>query len=82
MTLNIPEGILEQAGLTEREVLIELACRLFDAEKLGKGLAARMCGLKRIEFEEELRKRKLAVYHTSLEEYEREMGRVSDRKAG
>jgi predicted HTH domain antitoxin len=82
MTINIPDDILHRAGLTEREVLIELACRLFDAERLGKGLAARMCGLERIEFEEELRKRKLAVYHTSLEDYEREMGAERGRRAG
>ena len=73
---------MKRAGLTEREVLIELACWLFDSEKLGKGLAARLCGLKRIEFEEELRKRKLAVYHTSLEAYEEDMRGSASRRAG
>jgi hypothetical protein len=34
MTITIPDDILRDAGLTEREALIELACRLYDAEKI------------------------------------------------
>jgi predicted HTH domain antitoxin len=80
MTLNIPEGILEQAGLTEREVLIELACRLFDADKLGKSAAARLCGMDRTAFEFELDKRKLPLYHMTDEDWE--IDQKSARKAG
>ncbi|HYE60687.1 MAG TPA: UPF0175 family protein [Phycisphaerales bacterium] len=70
MTINVPDDILKQAGVTERDLLIELACRLFDAEKLVKADAARLCGLDRPAFENELHKRRLPLYHTSLEDYE------------
>lgn len=72
MTISIPEDILREAGLTERDALIEFACRLFDAERLSKSGASRMCGLNRPEFEAELRRRKLAVYRTTLAEYEQD----------
>ena len=34
MPVIIPDETLKQAGLTEKEALIEIACRLFDADKL------------------------------------------------
>ena len=33
-TINIPDDLLKEAGLDEREALVEFACRLFDAGKL------------------------------------------------
>ena len=72
MTLSIPDDILKSAGLTEADAIIEFACRLFDAGRLAKAPAARLCGLERTEFEAELAKRNLAVYRTTLEEYEQD----------
>jgi predicted HTH domain antitoxin len=72
MTFDLPDEILQQAGLaTERDVRIELACRLFDADKLPKWPACQLCGLTRPEFEAELHKRGLAVVHIT-EEYMRQ----------
>ena len=34
MPVVISDEFLRQVGLSEREMLIEIACRLFDAEKL------------------------------------------------
>ena len=34
MPVIIPDETLKQAGLTEKEALIEIAWRLFDADKL------------------------------------------------
>ena len=34
MPVIIPDEILKQAGMTEHEALIEIACRLFAADKL------------------------------------------------
>jgi predicted HTH domain antitoxin len=79
MTLTIPDDILQRAGLTEREVLIELACRLFDAERIGKGEATTLCRLSRVEFEAELIKRNLDVYHMTDEDWDIEQ---QARKAG
>jgi predicted HTH domain antitoxin len=69
MTLFIPDDILTEAGLSEREALIEFACRLYDAGKLPKEAATRLCGLARTAFERELHLRGLPLYHTSVEEY-------------
>lgn len=69
MTVNIPDDILKAAGLTERGVLVELACRLFDADRLDFNSAARLAGLSRVELERELLARGLAIVHYSAEEY-------------
>ncbi|MBY0261658.1 MAG: UPF0175 family protein, partial [Phycisphaerales bacterium] len=70
MCLLIPDDILKQAGLSEREALIEIACRLFDAERLEFNDAMRLAGLERVGFEAELRARGLAVTHYTQEDYE------------
>ena len=33
-TLHIPDEVSKEAGLTEQEALVELACRLFDAGRI------------------------------------------------
>ncbi len=81
MTLHIPDDILTEAGLTEQEALVELACRLFDAGRLAKSSAARLCVMDRPSFEAELRRRGLAVYRTTLEDYEQDTRDAPWRKA-
>lgn len=84
MTFHIPDDILKEAGLSEREALLEFACRLFDAGKLSKSAASRLCALDRPAFEAELHKRGLAVYRTSLADYEQDRRSFGDgtRRAG
>jgi predicted HTH domain antitoxin len=82
MTISIPDDILREAGLSESDALVELACRLFDAGRLAKESAARLCGLDRVAFERELHRRNLAVYRTTLEDYEQDRQSFGDRKAG
>ena len=62
MPVIIPDETLKQAGLTEKEALIEIACRLFDAGKLHLWPAAQLAGLKRDEFESALISRGIAVH--------------------
>jgi predicted HTH domain antitoxin len=50
----IPDVTLKQAGLTEKDALIEIACRLFDGDKLHLWPAAKLAGLSRDEFESAL----------------------------
>jgi predicted HTH domain antitoxin len=85
MGLFIPDDILKQAGISEREALIELACRLFESERLDKTAASRLCSLSRPEFEEELLRRGLAVYRTTAADYEQDRRSIDPnpaRKAG
>jgi predicted HTH domain antitoxin len=73
MTVNIPDELLKDTGLTERDVLIELACRLFDVEKLALWQAAKVAGLSRGELKEELAKRKIALYRPTPEDLVKEL---------
>jgi predicted HTH domain antitoxin len=62
MPLIIPDETLKEAGLSEREALVEFACRMFDAGRLTLWSAARLAGLGRASFEGELRARGIAAY--------------------
>lgn len=61
MPLVISDEMLESAKLTEQELRVEIACRLYDARRIGKGMAARFAGLTRSQLEDELVKRGLPV---------------------
>ena len=78
MPVIIPDETLKQAGLTEREALIEISCRLFDAGKLHLDQAARLAGMTRNEFESELMSREIDVYRID-EEYLRHELEMSSR---
>jgi predicted HTH domain antitoxin len=68
MPVIISDETLAQAGMTEREALIEIACRLFDASKLHLWPAAKMAGMSRDEFEVELTNRQIPVYRPTLQD--------------
>lgn len=68
MPLTIPDDLLNSAGLTEAEARIEIACRLFEADKLGLWAAARWLGMSRVEFEQELLQRRIPLYKPSTED--------------
>ena len=68
MPVIISDETLAQAGLTEREAVVEIACRLFDAGKLHLWPAAKMAGMSRVDFEQELMSRKIPVYRPTLED--------------
>jgi predicted HTH domain antitoxin len=62
MPVVISDERLRAAGLTEREALLEIACRLFGAGKLALWPAAKLAGVNRVAFEQALRERQIAVY--------------------
>jgi predicted HTH domain antitoxin len=67
MPLVIPDELLRHANLTEEAARIEIACRLFDAELISKGMASRFAGLSRLDFEEQLVRRGLPVIRYTQE---------------
>jgi predicted HTH domain antitoxin len=73
MPVTIPDETLESAGLSEREMLIEIACRLFDAGKLALWPAAKLAGMSRVEFEGELVRRDIYIYRPTEEDFLEEM---------
>lgn len=60
--LTIPDDILEAAGLTERDCLVELAVHLYVQRRLRIGQALRLSRLSRAEFEKELARRDISLY--------------------
>lgn len=68
MPVVIPDETLEAAGMTEREAIVEIACRLYDAGKLALWPAAKLAGLSRPEFEQALVHRRIPVYRPTLQD--------------
>jgi predicted HTH domain antitoxin len=77
MALQIPEDILKAANLDEQGLLIELACHLFDKDRLTLAQARRLAGLSRGAFEDELHDRGIAVYRYTLEDYQQDLKAVA-----
>jgi predicted HTH domain antitoxin len=76
-TITIPDEVLTNSKLSERELLIEAACRLFDAGKLTLPMAARMAGFSRIEMEDALLDRKIAIYRPTVEDLEQDLKTIA-----
>lgn len=68
MPLVIPDEALKEAGLEANEALREFACRLFNAGRLTLWSAAKLSGLSRIEFEQELRRRRIPIYRPTVDD--------------
>ena len=66
MPVVIPDETLSEAGLSEREGLVEIACRLFEAGRLTLWSGARLAQLSRVAFEQELRARHIALYRPTV----------------
>lgn len=79
MPLLIPDELLAQAGLTETEARIEIACRLYDAGVLEQPSAVRLAGIDRVHFWEELRRRGLPWVHIEDVDTAAELSVFSDR---
>ena len=82
MPLVISDEVLQQANLTEREALIEFACRLFDGGRLSIGHAASLAGLGVREMEEALRSRNLPRYRYTDEELEQDLRALKKLEEG
>jgi predicted HTH domain antitoxin len=80
MPLTITDEAIRDAGLSERDMLIEIACRLFDADKLTKRQASRLAQMERPEFDDELRKRNLPVIHYTHEMLAEDMATLEKMK--
>jgi len=68
MPLVITDEQLHALNMDEGDARIEIACRLFDAERLSLPASARFAGLTRIAMEGKLRKRRIALYRPTIEE--------------
>lgn len=79
MTVEIPDQVLKQAGLTSKELLLRVALLLFQEEKLTLGQASELAGMHQFEFQKELAKREIPV-HYGEEDLERDLDTLGLRK--
>lgn len=76
MTISISDELARQTGLTDRELLIEFACWLFDSDRLELAAAARLAKVNRTEFESELRKRKIPSLRPNSEDLAQDLATI------
>jgi predicted HTH domain antitoxin len=72
MIVEIPDQVVNQTGLSAKEILLKVALMLFQEEKLTLGQASKLAGLHQFEFQKELAKRNISI-HYSEEDYERDL---------
>ncbi len=68
MPLIVSDEQLQEAGLTEHEARIELACRSFEANRMTLFAASRLAGMDRTDFELALLARGIAIYCPTKDE--------------
>lgn len=76
MIVEIPEQIINQSGLSAKEILLKIALVFFQEEKLTLGQASRLAGLHQYEFQKELAARNIAV-HYGEEDYKNDLKIIS-----
>ncbi len=67
MTLTLDDDILATAGITNQELLIEIAATLYHRKGLPLGKASALAGLNRIVFLEELAAREIPIHYNEQE---------------
>ena len=68
MPVMISDAMLKDAGLSEAEARIEIACRLYDSGRLSLSRARRWAEVDRTTFELALLARGLPVYRPTLDD--------------
>ncbi|MEM7658934.1 MAG: UPF0175 family protein [Bacteroidota bacterium] len=74
MTIEIADELLRQTRLSEEELKLELAIRLFEIERLSFGQARKLAGLHVIAFQQALAKQRISL-HYEVEEFEQDLGK-------
>ena len=71
--LSLPENLLREAGLTEREAYLELVCRLYEAGRISLASAAKYAGLDRAEMEDALMERSIPIYRVTSDSFAQDL---------
>lgn len=72
MLLELDDNVINSTGLSDQELRVELAVRLYEDGKITVGQGGTMTGLGSIRFQKELGKRKIA-WHYDVEDYEADL---------
>ena len=79
MIVEIPDQIVDQSGLSSKEILLKVALLLFQEERLTLGQASKLAGVHLFEFQKELAKREIPV-HYNEEDFERDLQTIAKMK--
>lgn len=72
MSLIIPDEILQTTGLSEVELMQELAILLFQKEKLTLGQASHLAQMPQLQFQHLLASRRIPI-HYDIDEFEADL---------
>lgn len=61
MIIEISDSVVAQSGLSQRDLLIEVALSLYQRGILSLGLSAQLVGLHRYAFQQEMSRRKIPL---------------------
>jgi predicted HTH domain antitoxin len=64
MALIISDKVLEQAQISADELLVDLACYLYEKKRMSTGQARALVGMNQIEFQKELASRDIDIHYT------------------
>lgn len=67
MTITLPEGVVEQTGLSEARIKLEVAVALFERDVLTLAQGAAVAGLHRMQLQEELARRQVPLHYGTEE---------------
>lgn len=73
MPLTVSDKLLADAGMTEDEARLEIACLLFDSGKLSLPAAVRWAGCSRTQLEGELLARSISIYRPTADDLETDL---------
>ena len=79
MVFNVPDPILQQAGLSPSEILLKLAILLFQEDRISLGQASKLADLHMVEFQKELARRNIPI-HYGQEDYQNDKQIVKNLK--
>lgn len=72
MTLSFSDDLIRQANLTEAELRMELALRLFQTQRLSFGQARRVAGVDVITFQKALAENRIPL-HYDVDDFEADL---------
>ena len=79
MVFNVPDPILQQAGVSPSEILLKLAILLFQEDRISLSQASKLADLHMVEFQKELARRNIPI-HYGQEDYQNDKQIVKNLK--
>ena len=64
MAITISDDLLTTVQMSDDELLVDLACYLYDKERLSFGKCRQLCGMNHVEFQKALAAREIDIKYT------------------